>query len=164
MHAPRVVHGGFVRADSAVVRSIASYVRTATGLLATVVVASIAVACSMLIAPSQASSLGGIGTPLISVAQAPAPDLVPPAVPTVTVTPGDQEVLVEWTGSPDTSSWLVHIDGTLTVVLPAGTGSYLATGLTNDTAYLFEVYAEDAAGNVSQPGSATGTPTAPPGP
>jgi hypothetical protein len=89
-------------------------------------------------------------------------DTTPPAAPTgVTATPGDGEVLVEWSPVADATSYVVTIDGANAPTTTTAT-SYTVLGLTNGVEYEFAVIAFDAAANPSDPSSSVlATPEAP---
>ncbi|GAA3553227.1 hypothetical protein GCM10022197_05400 [Microlunatus spumicola] len=93
-------------------------------------------------------------------------DSLPPAAPTgVKAGAGDSRVVLGWTANaePDLAGYRVYRAGTadaLTTSLVTGTG-YTVTGLTNGTAYGYEVTAVDAQGNESARSAvATATPAA----
>jgi len=84
----------------------------------------------------------------------------PPTAPTgLTATPGDRQVSLTWDDNEeaDFAKYKVYRDG---VLLDGSitTNVYVATGLTNDTAYSFSVTAVDTSGNESAPAETSATP------
>ena len=107
----------------------------------------------------------GESSPATATPAAPA-DTTAPSVPTgLAATPGNTQVSLTWTASTDAvgvTGYRIYVNGTQ--VGTSTTTNYLATGLSNGTAYSFTVAAYDAASNVSaQLLTASSTPTAPAG-
>lgn len=99
-------------------------------------------------------------------------DSVPPETPTgfsLSVVAGEKKVTLTWdaNGESDLSHYKVYqgtYSGSLTEVaeVPAGTQTYVATGLTYGTEYFFSIIAEDTSGNPSpQTLEQSATPTPP---
>lgn len=95
----------------------------------------------------------------------------PPANVVLTVTPGDEQNLLEWINPPDddlAGIWIVYrtdtyptdpTDGTL---IYDGPGEiYLHTGLTNGVTYYYSVFAYDDVGQFSSGALGSGTPFGP---
>lgn len=105
--------------------------------------------------PSYTLGGGGGGT---------APDTTPPAVPGgLAAVAGDAQAALSWTANtePDLLGYNVYRGTTKLNATPVSTPSYTATGLTNGTAYSFQVSAVDTSGNESAKSGAVGaTPVA----
>ncbi len=90
------------------------------------------------------------------------PSVIAPRVPTgVVAAPGDAQVSITWTVTPSATSYQVYRDGLL--VGTVATPSFVSTGLTNATTYLFTVVALNgtAASSPSAAVSAVPVATAP---
>ena len=97
-------------------------------------------------------------------------DTIEPTDGTVTATPGDAQVTLDWTGFTDTGSGIesykvVFAVGTAPLSCSAGTviysgtdTSYIHTDLTNGTKYGYRVCAIDKAGNISTGATANAKP------
>jgi chitodextrinase len=88
------------------------------------------------------------------------PDAEAPAAPRhLAALPGDASVALSWlppVGSPDVTAYEVRRNGNL--VATVGSTSYLDTGLSNGTAYTYQVRAVDTSGNDSPDVAASATP------
>lgn len=121
---------------------------------------------------------GGNLSPGTTIAAAPVAeqqtDTTPPGpVTALTATSGDGQLALQWTNPADSDFKevvLTRQPGNISLTLPAGTVSYLASSLTNGTAYTFALQTRDLTGNTSSPAvTVTATPQAapdiiPPGP
>jgi fibronectin type 3 domain-containing protein len=97
-------------------------------------------------------------------------DTIGPTNGTLTATPGDTQVTLDWTGFMDAGSGIesykvVYAKGSVPLSCSVGTVIYSGTalstthtGLTNGTKYGYRVCAKDKAGNVSTGATATATP------
>ncbi|GEM_PF-1671957 len=108
------------------------------------------------------NNLSGAGP--LSAETSATPVAPPVAAPTsVTASPGDTEVLVNWTAVAGATSYTLSYRpaGGSTQSIPAITGtSYLVTGLTNDTAYSFVVAGVNVGGAGPQSAAVSANPTA----
>lgn len=88
-----------------------------------------------------------------SVTPAAATDTTAPTVPVVApLTPGNGQISGTWTASTDAvgvTGYKIYVNGSYYATVSGSTTSYLATGLTNGTAYTVRISAVDAAGNES---------------
>ncbi len=93
------------------------------------------------------------------------PPAVPAAPTSLTATPGNTQVSLSWTGSAGAASYnLYRSTSTGTEVLYKSgltAASYTDTGLTNGTAYFYQVAAVSSAGTSGKSGEASATPKAP---
>jgi hypothetical protein len=97
-------------------------------------------------------------------------DTIGPTNGTLTATPGDTQVTLDWTGFMDAGSGIesykvVYAKGSVPLSCSVGTVIYSGTalstthtGLTNGTKYGYRVCAKDKAGNFSTGATATATP------
>jgi len=97
-------------------------------------------------------------------------DTLAPTNGTVTATPGDTQVTLDWTGFTDTGSGIgsykvVYAKGrvprscsTGTMIYSGTDPSYIHTGLTNGTMYGYRVCAIDKVGNISKGATARAKP------
>lgn len=95
----------------------------------------------------------------------PAAPVTKPAAPAgLTAKSGNAEVTLAWTASTGASSYIVTraaaAAGPYTQIGTSVSTSYTATGLTNGTAYYFEVLAVNTAGSSAPSADATATPSA----
>ncbi|MBI4553917.1 MAG: T9SS type A sorting domain-containing protein, partial [Candidatus Latescibacteria bacterium] len=110
-----------------------------------------------------ADARNNVGASSTTVTTAAGADVTPPSAPaTVTATPGSEQVLVTWSAVADAD--LAGYDvfqNSIQVVSGLTTTTYTATGLTNGTAYTYQIKAADLAGNRSSLSpSASATPSA----
>jgi hypothetical protein len=96
-------------------------------------------------------------------------DTTPPAeVTSLTATPGNGQVTLNWTDPADSDFNEVEITFTPAVtgitqpiIVAKGTATKVITGLTNDTEYTFTIKTKDDTGNTSIGTTATATPVLP---
>ena len=90
------------------------------------------------------------------------PDVLPPSIPGgLTGTPGNGVAILAWTASTDdgaVAGYNIYRNGSL--VTNVGSTGYTDAGLTNGTAYGYEVTAIDTVGNESLPAEVSVTPRA----
>ncbi len=110
----------------------------------------------------EATDAAGNFSPPATVAASTLPDTTPPSLPgSLTAIPGNGIAALSWTAATDDGSvtgYEIRKDGLLLTTVSAT--SYTDAGLTNGTAYTYQVIAVDAANNKSQPASVTVTPRA----
>ncbi|MDD5291300.1 MAG: IPT/TIG domain-containing protein [Patescibacteria group bacterium] len=93
-----------------------------------------------------------------------------PAIPTMTLTPGDRKVTISWTSDPEATSFRVYYKATDTCNDSVNFGDSQAankspvtiSGLTNGTKYCFGVAAYDAENNESEKAAKSAIPVATP--
>jgi rhamnogalacturonan endolyase len=114
--------------------------------------------------PVNASGTGtavALASPVIPVAPSPA------TAPTVTASPGDQQITLSWAGITNAVGYVIEeatsSGGPYTYVGSVTETTYTVTGLSNGTTYYFLVQAENSGGASANSNTAT-TTTAPPPP